>query len=40
MVVGKLNIHTWKRMKLGPYFIPLTNINLTWIKDLKVNLKL
>ena len=31
-------IFTWKRMKLGPYFTPLTNINLKWIKDL--NLKL
>ena len=30
---------TCQRMKLYPYLIPLTNINLKWIKDLNIRLE-
>lgn len=30
-------IFTYKRMNLCPYFIPLTKINLEWVKDLNEN---
>lgn len=35
-MISGAGIFTWETMELDPYLTPLTKVNPTWIKDLKV----